>query len=163
MLSEQGFKRKQYLVDRTYQLQFVSRVFMVVLAVAVISLVVSSALLWSHLYRPDMTAQTPLIASLLAIATMMLVELLVAIPLVFFLSLRQSHRIVGPMSRIKRTLQAIGSGDFSQRITLRKGDALEDLAKEINQMAQELHRRVSGSSSSAPPTSAPSTSPSSSS
>jgi methyl-accepting chemotaxis protein len=147
-------------VDRTYQLQFVSRVFMVVLTVAVISLVVSSILLWSHLYRPDMSSQTPLIASLLAIATMMLVELLVAIPLVFFLSLRQSHRIVGPMNRIKRILQAIGNGDFSQRITLRKGDALEDLAKEINQMSQELHRRFSGSSSSAPPTSAPSTSPS---
>lgn len=159
MLPEPAFKRKQYLVDRNYQLQFVSRVFMVVLAVAIISLVVSSVLLWSHLYRPDMTSQTPLITSLLAIATMMLVELLVAIPLVFFLSLRQSHRIVGPMNRIKRLLQAIGSGDFSQRITLRKGDALEDLAKEINQMAQGLHRRFSGGSpSSMPPTSAPSTS-----
>ena len=155
MLPEQVYKRKQYLVDRNYQLQFVSRVFMVVLSVAVISLAVSSVLLWGHLYRPDMTSQTPLIASLLAIATMMLVELLVAIPLVFFLSLRQSHRIVGPMNRIKRTLQAIGNGDFSQRIVLRKGDALEDLAKEINQMTQELHQRFSGApTTSAPPTSA---------
>lgn len=141
MEPERPYKRKQYLVDRGYQLRFVTRVFMVVLTVAVVSSLISTALLWTNMYRPDLESQTPLIASLIAVATTLLIELLLAIPVVFFLGIRQSHRIVGPMNRLKRTLEAIGTGDFSQRITLRQGDALEDLAKSINQMAEGLGQR----------------------
>ena len=132
------YKRKQYLVDRGYQLRFVTRVFFVVFAVAVVSSLVTSALLWKNMYRPELEPHTTLIAALVAVATTLLVELIVAIPIVLFLGIRQSHRIVGPMNRLKLVLEAIGNGDFSQRITLRQGDALEDLAKTINQMAERL-------------------------
>ena len=135
------YKRKQFLVDRGYQLRFVSRVFMVVFLVAVCSSLVSTSLLWMNMYRPELESKIPLIASRVAVATTLLIELLLAIPIVFFLGIRQSHRIVGPMTRIKRTLEGIGAGDFSQRIHLRQGDALEDLAKAINQMAEHLQQR----------------------
>ena len=144
---EQPYKRKQYLVDRGYQLTFVTRVFMVVLAVAVISSLISTALLYTNMYRPDLPQQT-LISSLIAVATTLLIELLLAIPIVFFLGIRQSHRVVGPVNRLKRMFEAIGTGDFSQRIILRQGDALEDLAKSVNQMADALQKRFPRSPSS---------------
>ena len=137
------YKRKQYLVDRAYQLRFVTRVFIVVLAVALASSFLAAILLWKNMYRADLEQQTLFIASLIAVATTMLIELLLSIPIVLFLGIRQSHRIVGPMNRLKRMLGAIGTGDFSQRITLRQGDALEDLAKSMNQMAEQLQRRSS--------------------
>jgi nitrate/nitrite-specific signal transduction histidine kinase len=84
----------------------------------------------------------------LTVAITLLIELILAIPIMFFLGIRQSHRIVGPMNRLKATLEAIGRGDFSQRITLRQGDALEDLATSINQMAQGLQQQFQKSSSS---------------
>ncbi len=43
---------------------------------------------------------------------------------------------------MKKLLEAIGNGDFSQRITLRDGDALEDLAKSVNAMAETLQKRL---------------------
>jgi methyl-accepting chemotaxis protein len=132
--------RRQYLVDRPYQLRFVTRLFMVVLAVAVVSSLIASTLLWRQLYQPDLGSSPGLITGLIAIAVTLLVELLLAIPLIFVLGIRQSHRIVGPLKRIRRTLEAIGQGDFSQRITLREGDLLEDLAKAINQMAEALEQ-----------------------
>ncbi len=141
MTIEAPYKRKQYLVDRKYQLRFVTRVFMVVLIVAVASSLVSTGLLWTNLYRPSLDSQAPLIAALMAITITLLVELLLAIPIVFLLGVQQSHRIVGPINRIKRLLEAIGAGDFSKQITLRQGDALEDLAKSINQMAASLQQR----------------------
>ena len=146
MDAERPYQRKQYLVDRAYQLRFVTRVFLVVLLVGVISSLLSTGLLWMNMYRPDLETHTPLIASLIAVASTLLIELLLAIPLVFFLGIRQSHRIVGPMNRLKRTIEAIGTGDFSQRIVLRQGDALEDLAKSINQMAESLGQRFPRSS-----------------
>lgn len=135
------YKRKQYLVDPSYQLRFVTRVFLIVFVVAIISSIISSSLLWKNMYRADLESRVPLIASLIAVATTLLIELLLAIPLVFFLGIRQSHRIVGPLTRIKRTIEAIGAGDFSQHITVRHGDALEDLAATINQMADNLRQR----------------------
>ena len=141
MNGELPYRRKQYLVDRGYQLRFVTRVFVVVLIVAVISSLISTGLLWTNMYRPDLEQQATLIAALIAVATTLLIELLIAIPLVYFLGIRQSHRVVGPVNRIKRVLEAIAAGDFSQRITVRRGDALEDLAKSINQMVERLHQR----------------------
>ncbi len=141
MAPEQPYKRKQYLVDRAYQLRFVTRIFMAVLMVATVSSLLSTGLLWFNMYRTDLESRVPLISSFIAVAITLLIELLLAIPIVFVLGIRQSHRIVGPMNRIKRILEGIGNGDFSQRITLRQGDALEDLAKAINQMSDALSRR----------------------
>lgn len=142
MSAEAPYKRKQYLVDRDYQLRFVTRMFMIVLAVAATSSLVATGLLWRYMYQPDVSQQT-LIYCFISVALTLLVELLLSIPIVLFVGIRQSHRIVGPLNRIKRTLEAIGGGDFSQRIVLRQGDALEDLAKAINQMAEALQRRSS--------------------
>ena len=140
MAPEGPYKRKQYLVDRDYQLRFVTRMFMIVLAVAAASSLIATGLLWRYMYQPDLPQQT-LIYCFISVALTLLVELLLSIPVVLFVGIRQSHRIVGPLNRIKRTLEAIGAGDFSQRITLRQGDALEDLAKTINQMAEALRQR----------------------
>ena len=142
MDGELPYRRKQYLVDRGYQLRFVTRLFTVVLAVAVASAFLASAMLWEHMYTPEMEPHVSLITALIAVAVTLLIELLLAIPLVFYLGIRQSHRIVGPMNRIKRALEAIGQGDFSKRIILRQGDALEELAKAINQMAESLQKRA---------------------
>ena len=135
------YKRKQYLVDRAYQLRFVTRLFLIILLVATASALVSSILVWRNTYTPGQTSQEVFIVALVAIASTLLVELLLAIPLIFVLGIRQSHRIVGPMNRIKQVLAAIGQGDFSKRITLRQGDALEELAEAINQMAERLQQR----------------------
>jgi methyl-accepting chemotaxis protein len=140
-MTHHPYKRKQYLVDRGYQLRFVTRVFVVVLAVAVVSSLIASMLIWRNMYRADLEQQTMFIAGLIAVATTLLIELLIAIPVVFYLGIRQSHRVVGPVNRIKAALNAIADGDFNQRITLRQGDALEDLAKAINQMAEKLQQR----------------------
>ena len=114
---------------------------MVILAVAVLACLITSGLLWRNLYLPDQENGPVLITSaLIAVSLTLLIELLIAIPLIFVLGIRQTHRVIGPINRMKRILEAIGSGDFSQRITLRKGDVLDGLAQAINQMAEQLQR-----------------------
>lgn len=147
MAAERPYKRTQQLVDAGYQLRFVTRLFMVVLTIAAASSLISSALLWKHMYMPDQGAQITLIVSLIAVATTLLVELLLAIPIIFYLGIRQSHRIVGPISRIRAALEAIGQGDCSQRITVRKDDVLVDVVDAINRLAENLQRRSSRPSS----------------
>ena len=140
-MAETAYKRRQYLVDRAYQLRFVTRLFLILLAIAATTCLVSSGLLWRNMYAPHPEASPALItAALIAVSLTILVELLIAVPIVFFFGIRHTHRVVGPLQRIKHTLEAIGAGDFSQRLTLRDGDVLQDLAKAINEMAEQLQR-----------------------
>jgi len=145
MTDDLPYQRKQVLVDRRYQLRFVTRVFLSVMGVAVASCLVASAIVWRVLYLPSKAATAVAVISLVAISAVLLIELLLAIPLIFILGIRQTHRLVGPMGRITQALDVIGRGDFSQRIVLRKGDALEDLANTINRMAEQLEARGSKS------------------
>ncbi len=43
-----------------------------------------------------------------------------------------TNRLAGPLYRLDRVVQAVAAGDLSQRILLRKGDELQDLAEQIN-------------------------------
>ena len=140
-MSPRPWYRREYLVDRRYQLRFVTRLFLVVLVVAVTAALVSSALVWKHLSQTDEGASLWATVALVSISATLLIELLISIPLIFLLGIRQSHRIVGPMKRVKRGLEAIGRGEFTHRVTLRQGDALEELAGWINSMAEALERR----------------------
>ena len=57
---------------------------------------------------------------------------------VYLLGLRFSHQIVGPLPRLSAALRAMAQGDYSQRLKFRPGDALEEIAADVNQLAEAL-------------------------
>ena len=145
MADKPEFVRKQYLVDRAYQLRFVARLLVVVFMIAMGSSLIASAILWKSMYSNDLEQQAHIVSGLVGIAMTLLVELLLAVPILYYLGIRQTHRVVGPLKRMSRAIEAIGQGDFSQRLVLRKGDVLEDLAKTINRMAESLQKKLPSS------------------
>ena len=50
-----------------------------------------------------------------------------------------ARRMVGPIQALRVGAERIGSGDFSQRISIKTGDELEDLANQFNDMGARLH------------------------
>jgi nitrate/nitrite-specific signal transduction histidine kinase len=54
-----------------------------------------------------------------------------------------SHKIAGPLYRIRSVLSYVGSGNLKARAKLRKGDFLNQDADAVNQMAAELDERIS--------------------
>jgi len=48
------------------------------------------------------------------------------------ITLLYSHRVVGPLRRISRVVEKISAGDFTEEITLRRNDAIQPLADELN-------------------------------
>ncbi len=57
---------------------------------------------------------------------------------VVVMTLLMSHRIAGPLWRIERCARAIGAGDLSFLIRLRKNDEMRRLADRMNDMIAEL-------------------------
>lgn len=70
-----------------------------------------------------------------------LVCLVVLMPVMAYDAIRFSHRLVGPLVRFRRTMQAIANGEAVRPIKLREGDFLNELRDDFNLMLEALQKR----------------------
>jgi methyl-accepting chemotaxis protein len=56
-------------------------------------------------------------------------------------AIKYSHRLVGPLHRFRKTIQAITAGDEIELVTLRQGDFLQELKDDFNDMLKVLEER----------------------
>ena len=69
-----------------------------------------------------------------------IVCLLVLVPVMAWDAIRFSHRLVGPLVRIRKTIQAITDGEAVRPIKLRDGDYLTEMRDEFNKMLEALQK-----------------------
>ena len=62
------------------------------------------------------------------------------LPAILLDFLRLSHRWVGPIYRLRASLQALNRGEAVKPIAFRDGDFWQELANEFNHAAEELNR-----------------------
>ena len=77
-------------------------------------------------------------------STLFLLTPLVAIglgALFIFDAIKETHRIVGPLYRFRKTIQAVTAGEEVTLVGLRNGDHLQELKDEFNAMLQALEQR----------------------
>jgi len=84
--------------------------------------------------QPSDEAFASLNASLLRAAGLLGLALVVAV----IASLALARRMVVPIDAVRAGAARIGAGAFEQRIAIRTGDELEDLAEEFNRMSSRL-------------------------
>jgi len=94
---------------------------------------------------PLSKAFAPLYASLVRSAVLVAIGIVISV----LFGLVLARRIVGPVKTLQRGAARIGAGELEQRIELRTGDELEQLANDFNDMTDRLResydnvRRVS--------------------
>ena len=54
------------------------------------------------------------------------------------ISVYYTHRLVGPTYAFRRHIDLLRNGDFDSRVQLRKGDAFEEVANDLNDLASQL-------------------------
>ncbi len=64
-----------------------------------------------------------------------------------FLSMIYLHKMVGPTIAFRRHIDALKSGNYDSRITLRKNDAFTEVAQELNELAEVLEKSRLGDGS----------------
>lgn len=62
--------------------------------------------------------------------------------ILYYYTLRQSHRIAGPVYVLENRLREMGQGDLTGRMRLRKGDYFQDTAELFNETVGSLRERV---------------------
>lgn len=68
--------------------------------------------------------------------------LILAFALLIVHSVLTSHRIAGPLFRIRAVLKTVGGGDLTQKIKLRKKDFLKKDADTVNAMIDSLREKI---------------------
>lgn len=143
MKNKTKFKRRNYLIAKVYQWRFAGRIlfFMAIVSVIVIATVYFTgwALLKEKLYSyysNEMLSQV-----FWEMNVLLLFRFLLIVPLVILLAIVLSHRIVGPIYRIKKVLDKVAKGDFGLRIRLRRSDELKDLAETINNALESMENK----------------------
>lgn len=68
------------------------------------------------------------------------VLLIFLVPVMAWDTIRFSHRLVGPLVRFRKTMQAIAGGEAVRPIKLREGDYLEEMRDDFNKMLEELQK-----------------------
>ncbi|MBI1869768.1 MAG: hypothetical protein HYS07_01085 [Chlamydiae bacterium] len=153
-------RRRKYFIDKTIQLSFLKFVLILLLVVcggfSFFLLRVNNYLteyIVTSLEQPSMgsipiklePALPQFKANLYQKDFQFLVEIYSAVLLlglmVSFLTLRFTHRLAGPVFRMKTVLDRVIQGDYSPRIHLRKKDHLKELAEKLNILLETLDKK----------------------
>ena len=57
-----------------------------------------------------------------------------------FLSVYYTHRLVGPSIAFRRHIRSLILGNFNSRVHLRKNDAFNEVADDLNELAESMQR-----------------------
>lgn len=144
-MSNAGFRRKKYFVDRGLQLRFARFVILFALGASVFT---GATVFYTTFFMlgerlADVYPQGRLVEIFQSVHLVLLIEAVIVIGIIFYGSIKFSHRIAGPLPKIYETLRQIGKGNFDVHLVLRKRDELRELADVINEMTKNLKERES--------------------
>lgn len=134
------YKRRVYFIEPSFQLRFITKTFLFIL---VGSLIAAGSVFytgWTE-FGEKLAAVYPqghLVKIFYKVNLQVLINLFLALPILLYISMRISHRIAGPVYRIKKELAEIGQGRLDKQVKLRDRDELKDIATSINQMLTGL-------------------------
>lgn len=140
-LSKPSYKRQQWLVNPPMQYQFIGVLLLVMLLLTIGALASVYFALWITLKTFGLSDNPLAVAQLTTVGLLVTLELLILAPFAIWLGLRMTHRIAGPLVRILAVLQQMTLGNYEQRITLRKGDSMVELADAVNRLGEHLRQK----------------------
>lgn len=138
------YKRTHFLVNKTFQFRMIGMLLLLVLGATIITTMVNHFFFLSSIVRFSEEYGRPPTGSelLLASTRPLLIIIPVAFVLLAILCVFVSHRIAGPLQRLKAYMQMVQNGDYDVHLRFRKGDAIHDVADSFNRMVEGIKKNV---------------------
>lgn len=137
--------RTRYFVEKKFQLRYAGAILLIVFLTTLVSGLTVFYTTWTILgeklaavYPQGLFAFTFNRVMLSLFRNVLFLSIFV-----FIFAIVISHRIAGPISRLKQAIHDIGKGKFdSLPVRLRKTDVLYDLAEELNKVEKRLRTAI---------------------
>lgn len=130
------FLRKQFLVNKPYQLRFIAEVMIVIILATSLSTgaiyVLLSGEMESGFHSSEQILENvrealPRILGLSAFVIFISMALMGG-----FITLRETHRVIGPAGKMEKKFREMAEGNFDYMIPFRNADVLKGLDESIN-------------------------------
>jgi len=139
-------KRRTYLVQKGFQIGFILRFCLLLLAGIFLStgliFLFTQGTLTSTFRDSRLVIDRTATIILPAIAYTNLITLALITIATIIVTLFVSHKIAGPMLRFEKELAAVASGDLSKKIVLRKKDQMTGIAESLNYTIKALREKI---------------------
>ena len=130
---------KNLFIDKQFQLKYILLViFMLLMYTIVFIAILFIPQLLPLIFGSPLGEQAKAAEILLLYHKNVWPAVFIVIPLFGFFSIFFTHKIAGPIYRLKVKLQQMTSWNLGERVTLRNGDDLQDLADSVNLLSDEL-------------------------
>lgn len=133
-------RRRRYIIKKEFQLRYIGLIMSIMLLSAIISGYTIYYNSWVFLGEKlaNVYPQGQLVSIFRSVNLRLFINLIFVSMLCIGIGIIASHRIAGPVYRMIKFLDTVRSGDYSQRLHLRKRDELKDLAEAINRLVEKL-------------------------
>lgn len=144
--NKRSYKRSSYCIKKEFQFKFILRFCLLVLIGAIIStgllFLFSQGTLTSSFQQSRLIIKNTALAILPSVVYTNLITLALITLATIIVTLFVSHKVAGPMFRFEKELKAIGEGNLTKKIMLRKKDQIKDMADCLNNMVASLHEKI---------------------
>jgi methyl-accepting chemotaxis protein len=136
-------QRRQYISHKKFQFRLVGTLMILVLIATLVTTVINHYFLLSSMvdftmdYGRGPTGMELLVASVRPLTIILPVVFVVLAVMVVFIS----HRIAGPLYRLKQYMEKIENGDYSVTLKFRQNDAIHDVADSFNRMVAGIRHK----------------------
>lgn len=147
MEQPQRIRRTQLLTDRSIQTQYVALVLGSMVAVLLVACGMIYLTGWSHLVDrlANVYPQGRLSSVLQVVYLRLFLGFLLLAPVAVLAAVLVSHRVAGPLVRIRRYLRLMARGEFDLApLELRRFDELKDVAVLINEILAHARAKPVG-------------------
>jgi methyl-accepting chemotaxis protein len=136
-------KRRNYYIEKKFQTKYLLLTLLLLLTYTSIFVIILFAPYILTLYFDNPLAEKAEASRVLLILHRKVWPAIGVVILLFgALSIFISHKIAGPLHRLKKSLSLITEGNLDVKVKLRKGDDLKDLAEHVNILVEELRTVV---------------------
>lgn len=142
IMAKTRYKRTQYFVAAKFQIKYILYILLFLYLGAAIAGYTVYYTTWITLGEKlaNIYPRSRVISIFHTANMALLLRLLLLTPLFVYIGIRLSHRIAGPIFRIENYIDKLMSGDYSQDLTLRKGDELQSIADKLSKLSQKLRK-----------------------
>lgn len=136
-------KRRKYYIEKKFQTKYFLLTMLLLLTYTSVFVIILFAPSILTLYFDNPLAEKVEASRVLLLLHRKVWPAIGAVIILFgALSIFVSHRIAGPLYRLKKSLSLITQGNLNVKVKLRKGDDLNDLAEHVNILVEELRTVV---------------------
>ena len=139
-------KRRNYYIDKNFQTKFILN-FCSLIAFGSVLIVVLIYWLAQHsttvgIVHGHVAVHTTAEYLLPLLVQTVCVELVIVSLAAIVMTLLFTHKIAGPLHRLKLMLAKLGEGDFSSSMRLREGDQLQQVAVAYNEAVEKINGKI---------------------